>query len=149
VDHYFEGKAKICGSLNNTERMISLLSSVILGSYKGTNIQNLSNSERRLGTSTKTRRICCQASNTLLPSEKLGSQLEDPSISGQANLEIDEHDLQKRKEEAIEVSYSVIITDQLAKQTSDDLLQKIATMVNVQLAEEGSEKVTVYPIFRL
>jgi hypothetical protein len=80
-----------------------------------------------------------------LPLDKSGSRLEDPSISGEDHLEIDELELQKGKEEAIEVSYSVLITDQLEKQTSDDLLQKIGTMINVQLAEEGSEKLPFIP----
>ncbi|MDQ3839985.1 MAG: RNA helicase domain-containing protein, partial [Thermoproteota archaeon] len=81
-----------------------------------------------------------------MPHDTSGSQLEDPSISEEEHLEIDEHDLQKGKEEAIEVSYSVITTDHTAEnQTSDDLLQKIGTMVNVQLAEEGSEKLPFIP----
>ncbi|MDQ4014224.1 MAG: hypothetical protein M3136_00460 [Thermoproteota archaeon] len=80
-----------------------------------------------------------------MPSDKLGSKLEDPSISREDHLEIDEQDLQKGKDEAIEVSYSMITTDQLPKQILDDVLQKISTMVNVQLAEEGSEKLPFIP----
>jgi hypothetical protein len=44
-----------------------------------------------------------------------------------------------------EGSGSIIITDQLEKQTFNGLLQKIGTTVNVQLAEEGSENLTFIP----
>jgi hypothetical protein len=56
----------------------------------------------------------------------------------QEQLEIDDHDLQKGKEESIEVSYSILNVEQYG-QENPDLLQKIATIVNVQLAMEGSE----------
>ena len=78
-------------------------------------------------------------------SDKLWTRLEDLSVSGKDHFEIDEHDLQKGEDKAIEISYSVIITDQLEKQTSIDLLPNIGTIVNVQLAEEGSENLPFIP----
>jgi hypothetical protein len=50
------------------------------------------------------------------------------------HLEIDDHDLQQ--DESIEVSYSILIVGQ--EQKPDDILQQIATLVNVQLAAEAS-----------
>ena len=60
-------------------------------------------------------------------------------------LEINHHIL--RKDETHEVSYSVLIVGEMQKH--DDILQKVATLVNVQLAAEGSEILpfTLFPNF--
>jgi len=50
------------------------------------------------------------------------------------NSEIHNHDLQK--DESIEVSYSILIVGQ--EQKPDDILQKIAALVNVQLGSEDN-----------
>ncbi len=61
------------------------------------------------------------------------------------HLEIDDHDLQQ--DESIEVSYSILMVD--PDQKPDDILRKIATLVNVQLAAEanGSLPFTLFTNF--
>lgn len=64
-----------------------------------------------------------------------------PSNS-EAYQEINEHELQKGKDDAIEVSYSVVLIDQ---NNIDDVLQRIATIINVQLESEAGERLPFVP----
>ena len=57
----------------------------------------------------------------------------------------DNNDLRKIKDESIEVSYSVLIVDKHRLQDPNDISQKIATIVNVQLATERSESLPFVP----
>jgi hypothetical protein len=60
-------------------------------------------------------------------------------------LELRDHDLQKGKDESAEVSYSILMIDQLGLQNPDDTFQKIATLVNVQLAAGATESLPFVP----
>src|SRR5690242_669208 len=62
------------------------------------------------------------------------------------DLEIgDNNDLRKIKDESIEVSYNVLMVDKCGLQNPNDILQKIATIINVQLTTEGSEILPFVP----
>src|SRR5919202_1713939 len=57
----------------------------------------------------------------------------------------DNNHLRKIKYESIEVSYSVLTLDKHKFQNPNDIFQKIATMVNVQLVTERSESLPFVP----
>jgi hypothetical protein len=73
------------------------------------------------------------STGSILLSKKLLSHLQPLYIA--LHVEINHHNL--RKDETNEVSYSVLIVGD--EQKHGDILQKVATLVNVQLAAEGSE----------
>ena len=68
----------------------------------------------------------------LIMNDNVRTQLSSHGQS-EEHLEIHDHDLQK--DESIEVSYSILIVGQ--EQKPDDILEQIATLVNVQLAVES------------
>jgi hypothetical protein len=64
----------------------------------------------------------------------------------QENLETSgDNDLQKGGDESAEVSYSSLVVNEQGRRDPEDILQKIATLVNVQLAAEGSESLPFVP----
>jgi hypothetical protein len=65
--------------------------------------------------------------------DNVRTQLSGHGLS-EEQVQIHNHDLQK--DESIEVSYSILIVGQ--EQKPDDILQKIATLVNVQLGAEDN-----------
>ena len=71
--------------------------------------------------------------------DNVRTQLRGHGHLEEEDLEIGDHDLQKGKDESIEISYSILMVDKHGLQNPDDIFQKIATLVNVQLAAEGSE----------
>ncbi len=61
--------------------------------------------------------------------DNVRTQLRGPDQSEEV-LEIGNHDLQKGKDESIEVSYSILMIDKHTLQNPDDIFQKIANLIN-------------------
>ncbi len=72
-----------------------------------------------------------------------GSQLEGLAKT-EVRLEKDAYNLQSKEDESIEVSYSILSVEQ-QQGTNDDILQKIATTINVQLTLESNERLPFIP----
>jgi hypothetical protein len=77
-------------------------------------------------------------------SDSVRTQLRGPDRPEEV-LEMGDHDLQKGKDESIEVSYSILMIDKHGLQNPSDIFQNIATLVNVQLAAEASESLPFVP----